>query len=73
MAFTLGVALALAFGASPVSAGLEEVDHVVLFMQENRAFNHVGILSHFLRRFSFLSDSSLCIVFRNHGRREGIQ
>jgi phospholipase C len=42
MAFTLGVALALAFGASPVSAGLEEIDHVVLFMQENRAFNHVG-------------------------------
>ncbi|KAH8699073.1 putative non-hemolytic phospholipase C precursor [Talaromyces proteolyticus] len=40
MALVVSVALGLAFGASPVRAGLEEIDHVVLFMQENRAFNH---------------------------------
>lgn len=52
MAFNLGVALSLVlFGASPVRAGLEEIDHVVLFMQENRAFNHVGALSYFLACF----------------------
>lgn len=42
MALALSVTLGLAFGASSVSAaGLEQIEHVVLFMQENRAFNHV--------------------------------
>ncbi|EED18310.1 non-hemolytic phospholipase C precursor, putative [Talaromyces stipitatus ATCC 10500] len=49
MALALSVALGLALGASPVSAGpvnakpaggLDQIEHVVLFMQENRAFNH---------------------------------
>ncbi|OKL58236.1 hypothetical protein UA08_06388 [Talaromyces atroroseus] len=42
MAITLSVALGIAaLGASPVrAAGLEQIEHVVLFMQENRAFNH---------------------------------
>lgn len=45
MALALSVCLGLAVGASPVSAaaaatGLEQIEHVVLFMQENRAFNH---------------------------------
>lgn len=56
MALALGIALAAAFGASPVHAGLEEIDHVVLFMQENRAFNHVGS-PYFLREFN-----SLCSI-----------
>lgn len=46
MALALSVALGLGLGASQVSAspvkatGLEQIEHVVLFMQENRAFNH---------------------------------
>lgn len=48
MALALSVALGLALSASPASAkpvgrsalGLEQIEHVVLFMQENRAFNH---------------------------------
>lgn len=41
MAFVLSAALGLALTASPVrAAGLEQIEHVVLFMQENRAFNH---------------------------------
>lgn len=41
MALALSVAMGLALGASPVKAtGLEQIEHVVLFMQENRAFNH---------------------------------
>ncbi|KUL88089.1 hypothetical protein ZTR_04075 [Talaromyces verruculosus] len=41
MALALSVAMGLALCASPVHAtGLEQIEHVVLFMQENRAFNH---------------------------------
>lgn len=46
MALALSVAMGLALGASLVTAspvkatGLEQIEHVVLFMQENRAFNH---------------------------------
>lgn len=41
MALILSAALGLALAASPVHAGLEEIEHVVIFMQENRAWNHV--------------------------------
>jgi phospholipase C len=42
MALALSVSVGVALGASAVSAaGLEQIEHVVLFMQENRAFNHV--------------------------------
>ncbi|KAF3407297.1 Non-hemolytic phospholipase C [Talaromyces pinophilus] len=41
MALALSVAMGLALCASPVKAtGLEQIENVVLFMQENRAFNH---------------------------------
>jgi phospholipase C len=33
-------------GANPATAGsLADVEHVVLFMQENRAFDHVNLTS----------------------------
>lgn len=44
MALILGIALGVVLGAHPVRAGLEEIEHVVLFMQENRPWNHVGVL-----------------------------
>lgn len=41
MALATNASMGSAYGVSPVqAAGLEQIDHVVLFMQENRAFNH---------------------------------
>lgn len=38
MAFLLGVALTALLASSPVYAGsLKDIEHVVIFMQENRA------------------------------------
>jgi phospholipase C len=38
VSFTLG----LSFGGFASAGSLKDVKHVVLFMQENRAFDHVG-------------------------------
>lgn len=32
----------LSFAATAVAGGLTDIKHVVLFMQENRAFDHVN-------------------------------
>ncbi|KAJ5226305.1 phosphoesterase family-domain-containing protein [Penicillium chermesinum] len=41
MSYFLGAALALMLGSSPASASsLSDIEHVVIFMQENRAWDH---------------------------------
>lgn len=38
----LGVTLAMLLGSRPARAGsLKDIDHVVIFMQENRSWNNV--------------------------------
>jgi phospholipase C len=37
-----GVALVMLLGSRPVCAGsLKDIDHVIIFMQENRSWNNV--------------------------------
>jgi phospholipase C len=44
----ISLGITLVFSAAAVAAGsLADIDHVVLFMQENRAFDHVRPLSWF--------------------------
>lgn len=46
MSLLVGAALALMLGASPANAGsLKDIEHVVIFMQENRAWDHVRTYS----------------------------
>lgn len=73
MALIASVVLGLALAASPVRAGLEEIDHVVLFMQENRAWNHVRGAAGEYWRARIAKYGVSVSVLRKHGRRERIQ
>jgi phospholipase C len=44
MVLLLGTVLAVLLGSSPVTAGsLRDIEHVVIFMQENRAWDTVSL------------------------------
>lgn len=44
MMLLLGTVLAVLLGSSPVTAGtLRDIEHVVIFMQENRAWDTVSL------------------------------
>jgi phospholipase C len=46
MVLLLGTVLAVLLGSSPVTAGsLRDIEHVVIFMQENRAWDTVSLPS----------------------------
>jgi phospholipase C len=52
MAVLLGVALGLLLGSGPVYAGsLKDIEHVVIFMQENRSWNSVGLVDSVVNLF----------------------
>lgn len=45
MAIMLGLVLGLLIASGPVYAGsLKDIEHVVIFMQENRSWNSVGLV-----------------------------
>lgn len=66
--FLAGVALSLLAVGRPVSAGsLKDIEHVVIFMQENRSWNSVGA------RIDLNGVESNSVVLWNHGWDPGLQ
>ena len=69
-ALQVGLALAFILCRPAYSETLKDIEHVVIFMQENRAFNNVGIVAPMpSTRASIL----IWLVFWFNGRRSWFQ